>query len=101
MIKTTSQRQDDIESDRGLQYRSRVCGLKLAPPTLLNGTSYDSLSQSIWDEFSKRRQPHDVYEKKTYLWSYLNEKLKVSLCRVDCLFNNYRDNNLSILIIFN
>lgn len=79
LVKTTAQRQDDIENDRGMQYRSRVCGLKTAPPTLLDGSVYDKLTQSIWDEYMKRRQPHDVYEKKTYLWSYLNEKLKVRL----------------------
>lgn len=77
IVKTPAQRQDEIESERGLQYRARVCSMKTPPASMLNGSVYDKLSQSIWDEYSKRRQPHEVYEKKTYLWSYLNEKLKV------------------------
>lgn len=77
IVKTSTQRQDDVESERGLQYRSRVCSMKTPPPAMLNGSIYDKLSQNIWDEYNKRRQPHEVYEKKTYLWSYLNEKLKV------------------------
>lgn len=100
IVKTTAQRQDDIENDRGMQYRSRVCGLKSAPPTLLDGSVCDKLTQGIWDEFIKRRQPHDVYEKKTYLWSYLNEKLKVTkpyLQQSKLVLNeNQRHNCLSI-----
>lgn len=72
-----ARKQDEIETQRGIQYRSRINEIHISQSVLCNGSKWDVLSQKIWNKYELRRQPQELYEKKTVLWQYLCDKIKV------------------------
>lgn len=72
-----SRKQDECETQRATQYRSRINEVKVTLNDLCNGSDWDTLSQKIWSKYESRRQPQELYEKKTHLWTYLCDKIKV------------------------
>lgn len=72
-----ARKQDEIEIQRMIQYRSRINEIHISPSVLCNGSKWDILSQKIWNKYELRRQPQELYEKKTVLWQYLCDKIKV------------------------
>lgn len=72
-----ARKQDEIETQRGIQYRSRINEVRISPSVLCTGSEWDIVSQKIWNKYELRRQPQELYEKKTVLWQYLCDKIKV------------------------
>lgn len=73
-----ARKQDECELRRASQYRSRINEIKKPAIDLCNGTDWDKVSQIIWNKYESKRQPQVLYGKKTYLWTCLCDKIKVS-----------------------
>lgn len=76
-VNLNARKQDEIERQRRLQYESRINEIHITPSVLYNGSEWDIASQKIWDKYKSRRQPQELYKKKTVLWQYLCGEIKV------------------------
>lgn len=56
--------------------RSHLMQVTQVPNELLNGSSWDQLSQSTWTKFLVNQQTQNTFEKKMGLWKYLYVYIK-------------------------
>lgn len=57
--------------------RAHLIEAKEAPPSLLNNSKFDRLSQSIWKKFINSQQTEETFKQKMRLWRYLYVFIKV------------------------
>lgn len=57
--------------------RSHLVEVKETPPTLLNNSKWDHLSQNIWNKFISSQQTEETFKQKMRLWRYLYVIIKV------------------------
>lgn len=60
--------------------RSKFMKIDPNPPGLLNGGTWDQLSQAIWDVFSSKAQNENIYEYKISIWKNIFLYIRVSIC---------------------
>ncbi|XP_014276153.1 poly(A) RNA polymerase gld-2 homolog A [Halyomorpha halys] len=61
--------------DRFLQ-RSHLMPVTQPPEGLLNGSTWDQLSQNIWKKFFLNQQSEELFKKKMALWKFLYVQIK-------------------------